>query len=64
MVTKTGKHHFKCDFRTFLSDGTLAYECIDWAFTTKDADAYMQKLIREYGAKGIRAELTNIEQMD
>lgn len=64
MVTKTGKRHFKCDFRTYLEDGTLAYECLDWTFTTKDANAYMRDLIHAYGIHGIRLEMTNVVDLD
>lgn len=64
MITKSGKHHFRCDFSTYLPDGTLAYKCEGWTFTTADADAYMQKLKAEYGAHQITAAFENLVDLD
>ena len=64
MVTKSGKHHFKCDFSTVLQDGTLAYRCEDWTFTATDAEAYIQRSKAAYAAHNIRAVFENLIDLD
>lgn len=62
MVTKSGKHHYTCEFRLYEPDGTLIYEDKHYTFVTKDPEEY----IRSHKAGYIhrRAEFTHIIDLD
>lgn len=62
MVTKSGKHHFTCEFRLYEPDGTLIYEDRHYTFVTKDPDEYIYK--HRVGYIHRRAEFTNVIDLD
>lgn len=62
MVTKSGKHHYTCEFRLYESDGTLIYEDRHYTFVTKDPMEYIRK--HETGYTHRRAEFTHIVDLD
>lgn len=64
MVTKSGRHHFSCKLSTYLADGTLAYSCENYTFTSFDADDYIKRSADSYAADGIRAVYENVIDLD
>ena len=64
MVTKTGKRHYTCTFSTYHKDGTLLYRCLNNTFTTANVKEYIRKSVESYAAHGIRAEYTDLIDLD
>lgn len=64
MITKSGKHHYKCDFSTYLRDGTLEYRREGFTFIARDAGDYIQRSKDAYAAHDITAVFENLIDLD
>ena len=64
MKTKSGRSHFKCEFRTYNSAGVLRYEDTDHKFTAVSAKDYIERSQKRYAKMGYTAEYTNIVNLD
>lgn len=64
MKTKTGKSHFKCEFRTHDSTGEVRYEDLNHKFTAFNAEDYVNRVKNRYASHGMKAEFTNVVNLD
>lgn len=64
MKTKSGKSHFTCEFRTYDSSGKLKYEHLDHSFIALNAEDYINRSVKRYGAHGYTAEFKNVVNLD
>ncbi len=54
---------YKCEFKTFSSDGKLSFSDNEHIFRTRDIEKYVEKTKARYANHKMRAEFLNITEV-
>lgn len=63
-TTKSGRHHYKCEFRLYNSSGNLTYENVEHKFTAINGIEHITRNVKRYAAHGMTAVFANVVDLD